>query len=60
LRVALLSITEISRGRGNPVALETNPISEDERKRVLEGIQRHSPGIDLYFWAFMMDDFKQS
>jgi hypothetical protein len=55
-REALLVIAKAAEQRENPVALERNPISAKERALVLEEIQRHNPGINLYFWALMLGD----
>jgi hypothetical protein len=56
LREALLAIARAAKDREDPVALERNPISPEERILILEEIQRHNPGIDLYFWALMLGD----
>ena len=56
LREALAAVTKAAKHRENPVALEQNPISAEERKAVLAEIQQHNPGIDLFFWALMMGD----
>ena len=60
LREALAAVAKAATHRENPVALEQNPISVEERKAVLAEIQQHNPGIDLFFWALMMgDDLEQ-
>jgi hypothetical protein len=56
LREALLTVAKAAKERETPVALEQNPISPQERLVVLEEIQRHNPGINLYFWALMLGD----
>jgi hypothetical protein len=56
LRQALAAVAKAAEHRENPVALAQNPISVAERRAVLEEIQQHNPGIDLFFWALMMGD----
>ena len=55
LRAALAAVTKAAEGRETPVALEQRPISAEERDAILAQIQQHNPGIDLFFWALMMD-----
>jgi hypothetical protein len=56
LREALIAAAKAAKGRKNPIALEQHAISAEERGLVLEEIQRHNPGINLYFWALMLGD----
>jgi hypothetical protein len=53
-RQALLAVAKAAEGRKNLVALIANPISEGERSDILEKIQQHNPGIDLYFWRLIL------
>jgi len=47
---AMNEVAAVAKGRENPRKLEANPITPDERARVLNGIQRQNPGIDPSFW----------
>ena len=40
----------LARGRSNPVELEGNPITDEEREAFMEIIRRDSPDIDFTFW----------
>jgi len=53
---ALSALLEVARGRENPVALESNPLSHNERTAVLAQISQHNPGIDLDFWTVLLDE----
>jgi|Tabmets5t2r1_1033131.scaffolds.fasta_scaffold52389_2 hypothetical protein len=48
---ALETIAEAGRGRENPVQLESNPLPEEERERVLQAIAEANPGASMEFWA---------
>jgi hypothetical protein len=53
--VALGAFHEISVGRENPVALEQNPLSPEERDRALQRIAGKKPDeIDMDFWEAML------
>jgi len=47
---AMRELATLAKGRENPVRLEQNPITPDERTDVLERIQRDNPNIDETFW----------
>ncbi len=46
----LQQVRRVSRGRGTPVALKSNPISDSEREAVLSFIRRNNPDVDMTFW----------
>ena len=46
----LQQLQVLARGRSNPVELEGNPITDDERDAFMEFIRRDSPDIDFRFW----------
>ena len=51
----LRAIKEISVGREYPVALESNPLSAAEKKRILHLIRRaNSDDVDMDFWAALL------
>ena len=47
---ALRCVAAVADGRGNPVALEDNPLSESEAGSVLSEIRRQNPRSDMEFW----------
>ena len=47
---ALRCVAAIAEGRGNPVALESYPLSESEADSVLSEIRRMNPRSDMEFW----------
>ncbi|MBI3651959.1 MAG: hypothetical protein HY231_13145 [Acidobacteria bacterium] len=51
---ALESIFMIAKGRENPAALETHPITENERLKTLEEIRRYNPKANLEFWEIWL------
>jgi hypothetical protein len=44
----------VSQGRENPVALENNPLTDEEKEKVLSQIMDQNSGIDGSFWAVFM------
>jgi hypothetical protein len=46
----LREVASVSAGREHPVGLETNPLPDAERQRVLLRIQELNPHADLEFW----------
>jgi hypothetical protein len=48
---ALETIAAAARSRENPVQLEANPLSDDERERILQTIAHANPGASPEFWA---------
>ena len=55
LGYALRAILEASHGRENPVALESNPLRQDERMKVLSQIRQHNPDVGLEFWTALLE-----
>jgi hypothetical protein len=54
--VALKEIKRASTGREYPVALENNPLPDEERDRILDMIRTASgDGINLEFWRLIME-----
>lgn len=51
---ALHAIVRLSHGRENPVALERNPIAQEERDRALSVIGAANPGVDLQYWDLLL------
>jgi hypothetical protein len=47
---ALTALAAIAEGREFPVALDENPLSEDERTQFLQAVGAANPGIDLSYW----------
>ncbi len=47
---ALEEIERISNGRQNPVQLQSNPLLDGERSRVLRRIAELNPNASLEFW----------
>ena len=52
---ALHALVEATRGRQNPRALESSPLTADERAAVVFQIHQHNPGIHLEFWAEILE-----
>lgn len=53
----LRAIREISVGREYPVALENNPLSEDQRQSVLRAIRKiNDDEIEMGFWEAMLQE----
>jgi hypothetical protein len=52
---ALSEIEHVSDGRHNPVQLEHNPLSDAERKRVLDRIAELNRSASLEFWESWFD-----
>jgi hypothetical protein len=48
---ALETVAAAGQGRENPVQLEANPLSDDERQRILQTIANANPGALPEFWA---------
>jgi hypothetical protein len=54
--VALNAIKNASVGRENPVALESNPLPELERKKIMQSIaDANGEGINLEFWELILE-----
>jgi len=55
-RRRLKEIKRASTGREYPVALENNPLPDEERDRILDMIRTASgDGINLEFWRLIME-----
>ena len=48
-------LSELSRGRSNPVELERRPISASEHVAFMEFIRRDSPDVDFDFWESLLE-----
>ncbi len=44
-----------ARGRGDPLALESNPLTNGERMAVLAQIRQYNPGVDLESWSALLE-----
>jgi hypothetical protein len=54
--VALKTVRQLSAGRENPVELEQNPLSSDEREEAMQTIATaNSEEIDLEFWSSILE-----
>ncbi|MDQ2088105.1 hypothetical protein RBH29_16890 [Herbivorax sp. ANBcel31] len=53
---ALGYIKEASRGRENPVKLEQNPLTENEKEKILSKIHHENKDIELLFWEDWLED----
>lgn len=54
---SLQAVKEISAGREDPAALEQNPLSDNDRERVLERIKSANRSeMDLDFWAAILEE----
>jgi hypothetical protein len=54
--IALKEIKRASTGREYPAALENNPLSDEERDRILDMIRKASgDGINLEFWRLILE-----
>ena len=51
---ALSVVAGISKGRQNPMALESNPLTLSEKEAALALIQHHNPGVKLEFWDLIL------
>lgn len=54
---ALKYISEVSKDRENPVKLENNPLSEEERKSVVDRISSDNEGLCADFWLAWLCNF---
>jgi hypothetical protein len=52
---ALNALSEAARGREYPLALESNPLADDERTAVLAQIRQYNPDVSLDFWTSLVD-----
>jgi hypothetical protein len=55
---ALETIATLSRGRENPVEIDANPLSVDERDRALGEIKRNNPEADISFWEDWLNQWE--
>jgi hypothetical protein len=53
---AMQVVHSVAEGRETPVALENNPLSDDDRSRVLERIRDLNPTSESDFWASLLDE----
>jgi hypothetical protein len=51
---ALSAVAAVANGRENPVALESNPLTQSEKQTTLAAIQSDNPGLDLEFWEILL------
>ena len=54
LSAAINAIAQVSYGRENPVALERNPLIQEERDGALSVIGAANPGVDLEYWELLL------
>ena len=55
--MTLRAVREISTGREYPVALENNPLSDDERRSVLQAIRKiNGDEIEMGFWEATLQE----
>jgi hypothetical protein len=55
LKHALGAVSDAARGRENPIALGTNPLTPRERTEVLSRIREYNRDVDLGFWIALLD-----
>jgi hypothetical protein len=53
---ALSFISKLAIGRENPVELENNPITSEERNQVLKSIAQENDHIEMNFWKSWIED----
>ncbi len=53
---ALSFISKLAVSRENPVELEKNPITSEERKQVLKNIAQENDQIEMSFWESWLED----
>ena len=47
---ALALVSELGKGRENPVELERNPLPSGEREEAIEAIRKNNQRADMSFW----------
>ena len=52
---ALNILLELARGREDPMSLQSNPVTLDERVLALSKIREQNPSADMEFWTALMD-----
>ena len=50
----LAAVAAVSGGREHPVGLEENPLSDEDRQRVLRTIGEANPNSNLEFWELWL------
>lgn len=56
LRNIVQLLQTVSGGRANPEELEGNPISDEERQKVLQEIKRQNPQSEPWFWELFLEN----
>jgi hypothetical protein len=51
---AISTIAEVAKGRENPVALESNPLTLSDKQATIVAIRHHNPDINLEFWESVL------
>lgn len=46
----------VAQGRADENELEANPISDEERQRILDEIKKQNPNVDMWFWAGFLEN----
>jgi hypothetical protein len=54
-KAIILELKKISKNRTNPVALEKNPIKNQERKQFIKAIEEANPNIDVDYWDSILE-----
>jgi len=49
-------LTDVSKGRTNPIHIEQNPVTVKERKAIMTKIRKQNPETKLWFWEAFFDD----
>jgi hypothetical protein len=49
------ALAAIAEGRDSPVALDANPLSDDERARFLQTVAEANHGVDTRYWEQLVD-----
>jgi hypothetical protein len=53
---ALSVVAAVAQGREYPVALEQNPLTQEEKDATLAAIRQHNPNADLSFWEILLSE----
>lgn len=51
----LKCLQQLSRGRENPVALESNPISEEEIEQFISEVESKNMKSEVWYWENLFD-----
>ena len=52
---SLSALADIAEGRDSPVAVENNPLTDDEHDRFLGTVAEANPGIETWYWEQVLE-----